>query len=213
MLLPDDGRNAENRSHSLQEFNDFAAIAAMVSFVRPGIVDPKVHHRVRLHRPLAGEDVSPSRPGSGFRNGSAGSRLPFQRHRRHYGQVSVLRSTSTRELEAGAGRHSFGLVPAVFAFAMNSDGSLGARTTVPVASSLTFPDGLAVDETGSLYVADYSAGTVLRAADGAAIARLTNPASLAFRGSTLLITDYRLGAPTRPGGLYAVNLGVCGSAQ
>jgi sugar lactone lactonase YvrE len=105
------------------------------------------------------------------------------------------------------------LVPAVFAFSTNSDGSLGTRATVPVASSLTFPDGLAVDEMGSLYVADYFAGTVLRAADGAAIARLTNPASLAFRGGTLLITDYRIGAPTTPGGLYAVNLGVCGSAQ
>jgi sugar lactone lactonase YvrE len=103
------------------------------------------------------------------------------------------------------------LVPGVFAFDVATDGTLGTRTAVPIANALTFPDGVAVDETGTVYVAYYFSGSVVRASDGANVAELSNPASLAFRGGTLLITDYKLADPTAAGGLYALGLGVCGA--
>jgi hypothetical protein len=34
---------------------------------------------------------------------------------------------------------------------------------------------------------------------------------LAFRGGALLVVDYHLGELTREGGLYTVDLGVCGA--
>jgi sugar lactone lactonase YvrE len=105
------------------------------------------------------------------------------------------------------------LVPGVFAFDVAGDGSLGTRTTVPIASALTFPDGVAVDENGNVYVSDYFAGTVIRASDGASVAKLANPASLAFRGGALLITDYKLADAAAMGGLYAADLGLCSAAE
>jgi sugar lactone lactonase YvrE len=105
------------------------------------------------------------------------------------------------------------LVPGVFAFDVAGDGSLGTRTTVPIANAMEFPDGVAVDEKSNVYVSYYFSGTVIRVGDGVSIAQVANPASLAFRGGTLLITDYKLADPTAPGGLYAADLGVCGAAK
>jgi hypothetical protein len=60
-------------------------------------------------------------------------------------------------------------------------------------------------------VADYLGGNVVRLPEGDPVARVTNPASLAFRGGTLLITDYKVSSATLEGGLYAKDLGVCGA--
>ena len=67
-----------------------------------------------------------------------------------------------------------------------------------------------------MYVADYLGGGVIRAKDGmrvtpAAGGGLANPASFDFRGGTLLITDYHVMAPEQAGGLYALDLGICGA--
>jgi hypothetical protein len=75
----------------------------------------------------------------------------------------------------------------------------------------TFLDGIAVDENGGLYVANYTGGTILKLPDAVEVARTTNPASLAFRGTTLLFTDYRLTDPSAEGGLHAIDLGICGA--
>ncbi|MET0387025.1 MAG: SMP-30/gluconolactonase/LRE family protein, partial [Polyangiales bacterium] len=99
----------------------------------------------------------------------------------------------------------------LYTYPIAADGSLGTRETVSVARAILFTDGVAVDETGEAYVADYLGGAVVRASDGDRVARLTNPASLAFRGGTLLVSDYRVMAPEAEGGLYAVDLGVCGA--
>jgi hypothetical protein len=68
-----------------------------------------------------------------------------------------------------------------------------------------------VDELGRAYVAGYGQGDVMRLPEGMVVAHVANPASLAFRGSRLLVVDYHLGEPTREGGLYAIDLGVCGA--
>lgn|GEM_PF-5515169 len=77
------------------------------------------------------------------------------------------------------------------------------------AATNRFFDGLAVDEAGTVYVADYSAGTLVRLSDDEIIATLPTPASLAFRGGTLFVTDYRLNQPDAEGGLYSIELGLC----
>jgi sugar lactone lactonase YvrE len=97
---------------------------------------------------------------------------------------------------------------AVYAFQLAADGTLMQRSKVPSRHS-SFFDGVAVDDTGALYVADYSGGQVMRLSDDQVIATLPTPASFAFRGGTLLVTDYRLNQPEAEGGLYAVDLGVC----
>lgn len=74
-----------------------------------------------------------------------------------------------------------------------------------------FVDGTAVDEQGAVYVAYWLTGKVIRLSDDQVISNeVENPASLAFRGGTLLITDYKLEADVE-GGLYALDLGVCGA--
>jgi sugar lactone lactonase YvrE len=99
----------------------------------------------------------------------------------------------------------------VLSFDVVADGTLGKATPVTVNGFILTMDGVAVDETGTVYIADYFGGAVVRARDGKAIAQLTNPASLAFRGGTLLITDYRVLDQEAEGGLYAVELGICGA--
>ncbi len=100
----------------------------------------------------------------------------------------------------------------VESFPLHDDGTLGARTTLWTSPNwLDGADGLAIDENGVLYRANQLSGTVNRMSDEAVIARVPNPASLAFRGGTLFISDYKLlGSLQGPGGVYAVDLGVCG---
>lgn len=91
------------------------------------------------------------------------------------------------------------------------DGSLG-RPTVEWTSKETTPmlDGLAVDEQGRIYVANYQTGSVVRLPNEEVMARVTNPASLAFRGGELLVVDYHLNEPTLEGALYSVPAESCG---
>jgi sugar lactone lactonase YvrE len=105
------------------------------------------------------------------------------------------------------------LAKTLFSFDVAADGTLGERALVPTPASMAFLDGVAVDERGAAYVTDYVGGSVIRVTDGASVATVTNPASLAFRGGTLLITDYKIGSATQAGGLYAAELGVCGAAR
>jgi len=100
----------------------------------------------------------------------------------------------------------------VESFPLHEDGTLGARTTVWTSPNwLDGADGLAIDEHGVLYRANQLSGTVSRMSDEAVVARVPNPASLAFRGGTLLISDFKILGPLQgPGGVYAVDLGVCG---
>jgi sugar lactone lactonase YvrE len=100
----------------------------------------------------------------------------------------------------------------VAALAVAADGTLGAPMQVWRGRELLgLSDGVAVDEHGELYIASYLGGAVLRSSDGSKIAEITNPASLAFRGGTLFITDYKLLEPQAKGGLYAIELGACGA--
>ncbi|HTU59293.1 MAG TPA: SMP-30/gluconolactonase/LRE family protein [Polyangiales bacterium] len=95
-------------------------------------------------------------------------------------------------------------------FTVAEDGALGDRRDVPVPLML-FMDGVAVDEKGDLYVADWLGGSVTRISTRRSVLRLANPASLAFRGGTLLVTDYKLGDAQSKGGLHAIDLGICGA--
>ena len=97
---------------------------------------------------------------------------------------------------------------AVYTFDLAADGTLQNRNQVPTRSG-SFFDGVAVDEHGEVYAADYSGNKLVRLSDAKVIASLPTPASLAFRGGTLLMTDYRLNQPDAEGGLYAIDLGAC----
>jgi sugar lactone lactonase YvrE len=99
----------------------------------------------------------------------------------------------------------------VTSFDVAADGSVGAAKLEWTAPGFPQLDGMVVDELGRAYVAGYGQGEVLRVPDGAVIAKVTNPASLAFHGGELLVVDYHLNEPTKEGGLYAVRLGVCGA--
>ncbi len=104
--------------------------------------------------------------------------------------------------------------PSVQSFVVARDGSLSAATEEwipPLGSRLQPLDGVAVDETGELYVAKYFNHEVVRTSDHTTVAAFTNPASLAWRGGTLLITSYVMGVDAI-GGLHALDLGVCGGA-
>jgi sugar lactone lactonase YvrE len=103
----------------------------------------------------------------------------------------------------------------VVAFHVGSDGTLGRVQEVWSSAELHGTDGLAIDEQGVLYRADQLHGAVVRMSDDRVIARVPNPASLAFRGGTLYISDFKmLGALQNggEGGVYAVELGVCAGA-
>jgi hypothetical protein len=122
----------------------------------------------------------------------------------------LMYAASTRRLYLTANL----LPPSVFSFAVGSDGALTDRREEATGSLLSpLYDGVAVDAAGTLYVADYLGGAVLRARDRVAIAKLSDPASFAFRGGTLLITSYHLGDAKAEGGLYALSLGVCGPGK
>ena len=95
-------------------------------------------------------------------------------------------------------------------FTVGEDGMLTERRDVPVPFML-FMDGVAVDEKGDLYVADWLGGSVTRVSTRRSVLRIPNPASLAFRGGTLLVTDYKLGDAQAEGALHAIELGVCGA--
>lgn len=100
---------------------------------------------------------------------------------------------------------------AVVSFAVDAQGALSQRRNVwsgPLGAML---DEVEVDERGQLYVAAYGLGRVYQLPGERVIAQVTHPASLAFRGGDLLVVDYHLNQRTVEGGLYAVNLGVCGS--
>jgi sugar lactone lactonase YvrE/dienelactone hydrolase len=99
----------------------------------------------------------------------------------------------------------------VVAFVMQDDGTLGARSSVWHGTDTA--DGLAIDDRGVLYRANQINGTVTRMSDEVVIANVPNPASLAFRGGTLYVSDFKLLGPLQnngDGGVYAIELGVCG---
>lgn len=101
----------------------------------------------------------------------------------------------------------------LFRYTVAEDGALSDRVPVTVAAAVWFMDGVAVGEGGAIYVADWLGGSVLHAQSGKAVAGVTNPASMAFRGGTLLVTDYKLLEPDAEGGLYAIDLGMCGASS
>ncbi|NUO49079.1 MAG: hypothetical protein HOV80_09510 [Polyangiaceae bacterium] len=94
----------------------------------------------------------------------------------------------------------------VLSYPVADDGALGSQS---VTSSgilvLDALDGLAVAEDGDRYLAQYLRGKVRRSSDSHAVASMTEPKSLAFRGGTLFITAKK--------GLYAVDLAVCGAPR
>lgn len=99
----------------------------------------------------------------------------------------------------------------VYSYSVGSDGSIGARATAFRGNELAgFFDGVAVDANGALYAASYLAGKVVRSPDNTLVGGIANPASLAFRGGTLFVTDYKVLSSSAAGGLYAIDLGVCG---
>lgn len=101
----------------------------------------------------------------------------------------------------------------VLSFQVASDGSLAAPKEAASGGLLGFYDGVAVDAAGTLYVAEYLTGVVRRTRDQTVVATLTDPASFAFRGGSLLVTSYHLGDTQSEGGLYALQLGVCGPGR
>jgi sugar lactone lactonase YvrE len=102
----------------------------------------------------------------------------------------------------------------VLSFAVAADGTLGPEAEALRGPDLLgFFDGVAVDGMDQLYAASFLSGRVLRGPTAQPVATVPSPASLAFRGGTLFITDYKFGAPESEGGLYAVDLGVCGPGR
>jgi sugar lactone lactonase YvrE len=101
----------------------------------------------------------------------------------------------------------------VLSFQVAPDGSLGTPKEEASGGLLGFYDGVAVDAAGTLYVAEYQAGTVRRTRDQKVVATLVDPASFAFRGGSLLVTSYHLNDTQSEGGLYALQLGVCGPGR
>jgi sugar lactone lactonase YvrE len=97
----------------------------------------------------------------------------------------------------------------VTSFAVAADGTLSAPKIEWTAGGFAQLDGMVVDELGRPYVAGYGQGAVFRLPEASVVAKVSNPASLALRGGSLLVVDYHLGEPAREGGLYAVELGAC----
>lgn len=99
----------------------------------------------------------------------------------------------------------------VLSFEIAQDGSLGAPQVAWTRSELGYVDGITIDENGVVYVASWTTGEIVRTSDDRVLTTdVINPASLAFRGGTLLITDFKILAEVE-GGLYAIDLGVCGA--
>jgi sugar lactone lactonase YvrE len=106
----------------------------------------------------------------------------------------------------------------VVSFAVGNDGKLEDRKSAWKGPNII--DGIAIDENNQLYVAFYNEGKIVRASDGATIATAKNPASLVFRGGTLLFSVFDVfgsqaeklsGQISTTGHLYAVELAVCGA--
>jgi sugar lactone lactonase YvrE len=100
----------------------------------------------------------------------------------------------------------------VVSMPMHDDGSLGPTTTLWSSNDGDGVDGLAIDDDGVVYRANQAAGTVTRMTDETVIAMPPNPASLAFRGGTMLMTDFKVYGVLQnggEGGVYAIDLGVC----
>jgi sugar lactone lactonase YvrE len=104
------------------------------------------------------------------------------------------------------------LSQAVSSLLVGQDGSL-ASPKVEWTSRETSPmlDGVTIDEHGMIYVANYQLGTVVRLPNQEVMAKVTNPAGLAFRGNDLLIVDYHLNEPSLEGALYNVSTDSCGA--
>lgn len=119
------------------------------------------------------------------------SGLPFPN------DVDVDRSTSRLDV-------SMTLNSQIVSYAFEPDGSVGGEAVAwngaPIVDAV---DGLVVAADGDRYIAHYLQGKVTRASDGATVAQLAEPRSLAFRGGTLVVTA--------KDGLYAVDLAVCGA--
>jgi sugar lactone lactonase YvrE len=99
----------------------------------------------------------------------------------------------------------------VSSFEIAQDGSLGAPQVVWTRSEAGYVDGISIDENGVIYVASWTTGEVIRTSDEKVITtEIVNPTSFAFRGGTMLITDFKILAGIE-GGLYTVDLGVCGA--
>lgn len=101
------------------------------------------------------------------------------------------------------------LSQAVVSLDVAADGTLGQPRRIWAGPFGAMLDEVEVDDRGKVYVAAYGLGQVYRLPEAEIVARVTNPASLAFRGGRLLVVDYHLNQPTLEGGLYAVNLGAC----
>lgn len=102
-------------------------------------------------------------------------------------------------------------MPRLQAYEVALDGSLPETPTTmyehaAVGHAL---DGSAVDENGGLYVAKWLRGELLRVSDEEVIATFPNPASLAWRGGTLFMTSYIIGAEEE-GSLQSIDIGACG---
>jgi sugar lactone lactonase YvrE len=94
---------------------------------------------------------------------------------------------------------------------LSEDGTLSAPKLEWSVDRGAWIEGLAVDETGSVYVASSQTGQVLRLPGQAVVTRLNSPSGLAFRGGALLVTDYLATQLSLDGGLYQVALGLCGA--
>jgi hypothetical protein len=101
----------------------------------------------------------------------------------------------------------------VLSFQVAADGALSARKEEVSGGLFGLYDGVAIDAAGTLYIAEYETGVVRRTRDQAAVATLQHPASFAFRGGSLLVTSYHLNDTQSQGGLYALQLGVCGPGR
>jgi DNA-binding beta-propeller fold protein YncE len=94
------------------------------------------------------------------------------------------------------------LTSAVVSFAVDGEGALSQQRSVWSGPFGAMLDEVEVGERGQVYVAAYGLGRVYQLPGERIIARVTNPASLAFRGGSLLVVDYHLNQRAREGGLY-----------
>ena len=99
----------------------------------------------------------------------------------------------------------------VVAYDLNADGTLGAtpRERFGDTYGLSLVDGVAVDEEGTLWVANALGGEIVRVAgSGEVVASVPSAASLAFRGGTLFVTSFVPGADGT-GALSTLDVGAC----
>jgi sugar lactone lactonase YvrE len=100
----------------------------------------------------------------------------------------------------------------VLGYDLLADGTLAAtpRERYDDTAGVSLPDGVAVDEEGTVWVANALGGEILRIAGGGGTvaANVASPASFAFRGGTLFVTSFALGATTS-GALSTVDVGAC----